>query len=121
MITEVMTYINDGKPLDMDDMREISEHGVPSSCKPSRAIYYHEAAGVMAKYGDEIVEFLDTDIPGIDSYSTSYQGWCCDVVSMAVELYCHLQVEEQDYVMDRSERDIEPSEYTEWQDYDSDC
>ena len=94
-IDNVMEYLNDNTPLSYDEMREISKHGCMAAARPNGAVYYYNAAEAMMKYGEEIVEFIDSDIPGLDS-STSYRGWCCDVVSMAVELYCHLKVDEYD-------------------------
>lgn len=118
----VMTRLNDGEPFGMDDIRAIAEHGCASYARPASAVYYYKAVEAMASYGNAIVEFIDSEIPALDPNTQSYEGWCCDVVSMAVEMWCQLQLDlEYEYEMERTERDIEPSEYTEWQDYDPDC
>jgi hypothetical protein len=53
------------------------------------AVTYYTAEQTMARYGNDILDYIDDqgmEKPAIDD--DSWGGYCCTLVSMAVELWC---------------------------------
>ena len=110
--------------LEEDAMRAIAKHGCQSYAGPHLAVSYRGAMEMMFKWGDEciipyLVEEIGADIP-YDPIQVNYGRWCCDVVCTAVQHLCIQWVDEADY--EDNDFDLpEPSELTEWMEYDVDC
>lgn len=54
------------------------------------AVTYHTASEIMAKHGDEITAFIEEDgfpVPTYDAENDFWSGYCCKVLSTAVELW----------------------------------
>jgi len=64
-------------------------HGGCASGAFMPAVTYYQAADTMAKYGDEITEYLTDilgEVPAIGD--DSWSGYMCALCSTAVELWC---------------------------------
>ena len=112
-ILDIMIALNNGKPITDEDCEQINTHGVNACARPELATFYKSCRTVMYYAGDAVLQYIDDEVPAL-GYDCSYDLWCCDVVQMAVQLYCSARVE---YIEERDE----PSELTEWMDYDCDC
>lgn len=54
------------------------------------AVTYSTARETMAKHGDEIIAFIESDgfpVPAYDPEADTWSGFCCKVHSTAVELW----------------------------------
>ena len=111
--------------LSEEAMRAISKNGCNAYAGPHLAVTYSGCKEMMFKWGDEcIVPYLVDEcgfaLPAFDPVNFTYGQWCTEVVQLAVENLCHTWVESNDY--EDNDFDLpEPSELTEWLDYDIDC
>lgn len=83
-------YLN-GSPLEIYDIQAISQGGCASGAHMD-AVTYHKAVQTMSEYGDDVLDFIENSGIGtkfkLNPESQSWGGFCCDVLSMAVELWC---------------------------------
>ncbi|MEM6746779.1 MAG: hypothetical protein AAF608_05115 [Pseudomonadota bacterium] len=78
-------------------------HSGCSSGSYMPAVTYVDATRLMYAYGDDIINFLDQHSDycsgefDLDPEKHSYGGWCCRVVSAAVECWAHSIPEDHDF------------------------
>lgn len=74
--------------LEVYDIQAINQGGCASGAYMP-AVTYHTAQQTMAAHGDAILDYINDiygTLPAIGD--DSWSGYCCTMVSMAVELWC---------------------------------
>jgi len=67
------------------------------------AVTYHQALETMAKYGDDVLNYIDDilgEVPQPDPASSLWSGMACFYLSLAVELWASSIVEELEAAID---------------------
>ena len=95
--------------ISWDTVRDIV-HGGCDSGAYMPAVTYHVALEVMSEHGDDILDYLDGDVPAF-SDSTSWAGYACRILSAAVERWA-MNIDDERRA---AERDRE-SEIEQWED-----
>lgn len=94
-VTKIPKWIS--KDLDGNDIVSIQYGGCESGAYMP-AVTYHQAKKIMAKYGDEVLDFIEDCIGEIPApkKGESWAGINCFYLSTAVELWA-AQFEVEDY------------------------
>lgn len=105
-VEEMNDYLNENRPVwmdavDVDDVIAISQGGCASGAYMP-AVTYHIANQVMAKYGDDVLEFIEDhlgELPAVPK-GESWSGIAVFYLSSAVELWAHQYVDECQTLLD---------------------
>lgn len=81
-------------PVDSETIREIAVYGCASGCYMP-AVTYSTAKQTMQEHGESVVTYLeDTGYSfTFDPTEHSWAGFCCDVLSAAVEHWAYLTLQ----------------------------